>query len=131
MTKNTREFLLKWFRRMERYKILNILSDKAYLKMLFKLKFDETLDLKMPRTFNEKLQWLKLYDRKPIYTKMVDKFEVKEIECVGLEFDPHVAEAVLTDHDENKPEGVVLEVLQKGYMYKDSVVRHSMVKVAN
>ena len=62
-------------------------------------------------------------------TNVLDKFEVKEIECVGLEFDPHVAEAVLTDHDENKPENVVLEVLTKGYKYKDKVIRHAMVKV--
>ena len=62
-------------------------------------------------------------------TNLLDKFEVREIECVGLEFDPHVAEAVLTDHDETKPENVVLEVLTKGYKYKDKVIRHAMVKV--
>ena len=62
-------------------------------------------------------------------TSLLDKFEVKEIECLGLEFDPHVAEAVLTDHDETKPENVVLEVLTKGYKYKDKVIRHAMVKV--
>ena len=62
-------------------------------------------------------------------TNLLDKFEVKEIECLGLEFDPHVAEAVLTDHDETKPENVVLEVLTKGYKYKDKVIRHAMVKV--
>jgi molecular chaperone GrpE len=62
-------------------------------------------------------------------TNVLDKFEVKEIECVGLEFDPHVAEAVLTDHNEDKPENVVLEVLTKGYKYKDKVIRHAMVKV--
>ena len=62
-------------------------------------------------------------------TALLDKFEVKEIECLGLEFDPHVAEAVLTDHNEDKPENVVLEVLTKGYKYKDKVIRHAMVKV--
>lgn len=62
-------------------------------------------------------------------TALLDKYEVKEIECLGLEFDPNVAEAVLTEHDENKPENVVLEVLTKGYMYKDKVIRHAMVKV--
>ena len=62
-------------------------------------------------------------------TNLLDKFEGREIECVGLEFDPHVAEAVLTDHDETKPENVVLEVLTKGYKYKDKVIRHAMVKV--
>ena len=62
-------------------------------------------------------------------TALLDKFEVREIECLGLEFDPHVAEAVLTDHNEDKPENVVLEVLTKGYKYKDKVIRHAMVKV--
>ncbi len=62
-------------------------------------------------------------------TSLLDKFEVHEIECLGLEFDPNVAEAVLTEHDENKPENVVLEVLTKGYKYKDKVIRHAMVKV--
>ena len=57
-------------------------------------------------------------------------YDVHEIECLGLEFDPHVAEAVLTEHDENKPENVVLEVLTKGYKYKDKVIRHAMVKVS-
>ena len=60
---------------------------------------------------------------------MLNKFEVKEIEAEGLEFDPTYHHAVLTDHDENKPAGVVLEVLQKGYMYKDRVIRPAMVKV--
>ena len=62
-------------------------------------------------------------------TALLDKFEVHEVECLGLEFDHHVAEAVLTEHDENKPENVVLEVLTKGYKYKDKVIRHAMVKV--
>ena len=62
-------------------------------------------------------------------TAVLDKYEVHEIECLGLEFDPNVAEAVLTEHDENKPANVVLEVLTKGYKYKDKVIRHAMVKV--
>ena len=62
-------------------------------------------------------------------TALLDKFEVREVECLGLEFDPHVAEAVLTEHDESKPENVVLEVLTKGYKYKDKVIRHAKVKV--
>ena len=62
-------------------------------------------------------------------TGLLDKFEVKEVDCLGLEFDPHVAEAVLTEHDENKPENVVLEVLTKGYKYKDKLIRPAMVKV--
>ena len=69
---------------------------------------------------------------KLIYTNMVhilDKFEVKEIDALGVEFDPDYHHAVLTELDDNKPSGVVLEVLQKGYTYKDRVIRPAMVKV--
>lgn len=69
---------------------------------------------------------------KIIYTNTInilEKFQVKAIEADGVEFDPTYHHAVLTDHDESKPEGVVLEVLQKGYMYKDRVIRPAMVKV--
>ena len=51
------------------------------------------------------------------------------VEAVGVEFDPNVHQAVLMEYDENKPHGVILEVLQKGYMYKDKVLRPAMVKV--
>lgn len=54
------------------------LSDKQYLKALFMYRFGYSLDLKNPKTFCEKLQWLKLYDRKPEYARMVDKYEVKK-----------------------------------------------------
>ena len=60
---------------------------------------------------------------------ILNKFEVKEIDAEGVEFDPDYHHAVLTERDENKPAGVVLEVLQKGYMYKDKVIRPAMVKV--
>ena len=69
---------------------------------------------------------------KLIYTNTINiltKYEVKEINAEGVEFDPTYHHAVLTDHDENKPAGVVLEVLQKGYLYKDRVIRPAMVKV--
>ena len=69
---------------------------------------------------------------KIIYTNTInilDKFQVKAIDADGVEFDPTYHHAVLTDHNEEKPKGVVLEVLQKGYMYKDRVIRPAMVKV--
>lgn len=53
------------------------MDDETFLKMAYKRKFGKELDLKKPVTFNEKLQWLKLYDRKPEYTTMVDKYEAK------------------------------------------------------
>lgn len=54
------------------------LPDATYLKLLYRFKMRHRLDLKNPQTFTEKLQWLKLYNRKPEYTKMVDKYAVKE-----------------------------------------------------
>ena len=69
---------------------------------------------------------------KMIYTNLLsilDSMEVKVIDCQGLEFDPNKMEAVLTEKDENLPANVVLEVLQKGYTYKDKVIRVAMVKV--
>ena len=69
---------------------------------------------------------------KMIYANLINilnSMEVKEIDCQGLEFDPNMMEAVLTEKDENLPANVVLEVLQKGYTYKDKVIRVAMVKV--
>lgn len=54
------------------------LSDQEYLKKAFKLNMGKELNLENPQTFNEKLQWLKLYNRKPEYTVMVDKYAVKK-----------------------------------------------------
>lgn len=53
------------------------IPDPMYLRLAFKFYTGRTLDLKTPRTFNEKLQWLKLHDRKPEYTVMVDKVKVR------------------------------------------------------
>lgn len=54
------------------------LPDSIYLKILYRLRFGRRLDLRKPRSFSEKLQWLKLNDRRPEYSIMVDKFSVKE-----------------------------------------------------
>ncbi len=56
-----------------------LIPDRAYLKMMYQVNMGKKLNLKNPVTFNEKLNWLKLYDRKDIYTKMADKYEVREI----------------------------------------------------
>lgn len=64
-------------------------------------------------------------------TKMLEDAGVKEIEAEGAEFDPNFHNAVMHVEDESLGENVVAEVLQKGYTYRGSVVRHSMVKVAN
>ena len=69
---------------------------------------------------------------KLIYSSLLNilnNMEVKEIDCQGMEFDPTKMEAVLTEKDENLPQNVVIEVLQKGYTYKDKVIRVAMLKV--
>ena len=53
------------------------ISDKVYLKNAYKSMLGKKLTIKSPKTYNEKLQWLKLYDRNPLYTTLVDKYEVK------------------------------------------------------
>ena len=69
-----------------------------------------------------------------IYKQLMTTLEevgVKPIEAVGKEFDPNFHNAVMHIDDENFGDNIVAEEFQKGYMYRDSVVRHSMVKVAN
>ncbi len=55
-----------------------LLSDRLYLSILYRERFNRKLDLKNPKSFNEKLQWLKLYGHKPEYVTMADKYAVKE-----------------------------------------------------
>ena len=64
------------------------LPDKLYLSVLYRLKKNRWIDWRRPRTFNEKLQWLKLYNRKSEYTQMVDKYAVKEYvaKLIGKEY---------------------------------------------
>lgn len=80
---NPRILLLRF---LDRFGI--ILSDRAFLRCKFKLLMGYKLDLKSPQSYSEKLQWLKLYDRRPEYTKMVDKYAVKEYvaSLIGQEY---------------------------------------------
>ena len=55
-----------------------LLSDKLFLKWKYKRRFGKKLDFKNPRTFNEKMQWLKLYERTPLHTLCADKYAVRE-----------------------------------------------------
>lgn len=57
---------------------MRFLPDKMYLQIYYFAQFHKFIDFKNPKTFNEKLNWLKIYDRNPEYTKMVDKYEAKE-----------------------------------------------------
>lgn len=62
--------------------------------------------------------------------KMLNDYEVKEIEALDKEFNPNYHQAVFTAKGEGKDANMVIEVLQKGYIYKDKVIRPSMVKVS-
>ena len=73
------------------------------------------------------LEGFKLMDKQ--IRELLSKFEVKEIEALDKEFDPTYHQAVVMDKVKGKKSGTVLEVMQKGYMYKDRVLRHAMVKV--
>ena len=69
-----------------------------------------------------------------IYKQLMTTLEeigVKPIEAVGQEFDPDFHNAVMHVEDKEVGENIITEEFQKGYLYRDSVVRHSMVKVAN
>ena len=76
------------FRCLSRFGFLNWLNDRKYIEREYFLTTGEKLDLDSPQTFNEKLQWLKLYDRKDIYTMMVDKYEAKKYvaNIIGKEY---------------------------------------------
>jgi hypothetical protein len=58
--------------------MLRFISDKRYVKIYYRLKMHKKLNLKEPKTYSEKLNWLKLNDHNPLYTKLVDKYEVKD-----------------------------------------------------
>lgn len=121
-------------------KLLNIispiLSDKLYLRLLFPLRTGYKLNLDNPQTYNEKLQWLKLYYRKPELSKLVDKYEVKKyvadkiggeyiIPTYGvwdsfdeIDFDKLPNKFVLkTTHDQG---GVVICMDKKNFNYKNA-----------
>ena len=61
---------------------------------------------------------------------ILEKFEVKEIEAIDKEFDPSYHQAVMQEEKEGTKENIVIEVFQKGYTYKDKVIRPAMVKVS-
>ena len=69
-------------------KVLSIIPDSLYIRLLYYKKLKTFLNLKAPKLFTEKIQWLKLYDRNPYYTQLVDKSAVKKIvaEKIGSEY---------------------------------------------
>ena len=70
------------------YLIAPLLSDKLYIKIRYLLTFHKRIDLKNPKTYSEKIQWMKLYDRNPLYTQLVDKYEVRSFveKKIGAEY---------------------------------------------
>ena len=81
--KNPTLILLDFFNKVSKY-----MSDELFLRCRFRIVMGKKLDLKNPTTYNEKLQWLKLYDRNPEYTRLVDKIAVKGFveETIGPEY---------------------------------------------
>lgn len=85
MRKNILKKIVKYFSDREfnirinsKLGLYNNVDDKEYLEKLFRASMGYNLDLNNPKTFNEKLQWLKLYNRNLLYTKLVDKYKVRE-----------------------------------------------------
>lgn len=90
------------------------LPDKFYVELMFRLKMGYWLDLKHPNTFSEKLQWLKLYNKKPEYTMMVDKYAVKDYvrSIIGEKF------IIPTLGVWNKPEEIDWDKLPERFVLK-------------
>lgn len=90
------------------------LPDTIYIKLSFRFKMGYRLNLKTPKTFTEKLQWLKLYDRNPEYAKMVDKYDVKEYvsNLIGNEY------VVPTLGVWDKPENIEWDKLPNQFVLK-------------
>ncbi len=77
-----------WFFFLSSRGLLNWMDDEAYIRRVFKYSLGYEPDLEHPKTFNEKLQWLKLHDHDPLYTRIVDKYEAKQYvaEKIGSEY---------------------------------------------
>lgn len=89
LIKNDRQRIFSTFvRKFAKTSACRHVSDKLFLKIAYKAYIGKTLNLDNPQTFNEKLQWLKLYNRKPVYSTMVDKHDVKKYvaDKIGQEY---------------------------------------------
>ncbi len=76
------------FSNFSKSKIARVIPDKIYLKLMYRAYMHKKLDLKNPKDFNEKLQWLKINDRNPKYTQMVDKYAARKYisDIIGDEY---------------------------------------------
>ena len=96
------------------YHFGGILPDAIYLRLMFYFQTGKSLNLKHPKTYNEKLQWLKLYDRKPEYTTMVDKYAAKAYvaNIIGKEY------IIPTLGVWDKPEDIAWDELPRQFVLK-------------
>ena len=97
---------------IERFNFL--FGDEKYLRLIFKYRMGYPLNLNNPQTYSEKLNWLKLYDRNPLYTKLVDKYEVKKIvaEKAGEQY------IIKTLGVWDKPESIQWDILPRQFVLK-------------
>jgi len=88
MKKIVKKIIIHLIWRLQKINFFNSWSDEKYLKFIYKIRIGKKLNLNNPKTFNEKLQWLKIHDRNPEYTKMVDKYEAKKYvsEIIGKNY---------------------------------------------
>lgn len=79
---------IRYFNALANRQLLNWMPDELYLKIQYRLAMGKKLNLKNPTTYNEKTQWIKLHDRKPEYTMMVDKYAVRKYvaDTIGDEY---------------------------------------------
>lgn len=99
---------------MIKYTLMKLLPDIVYLKYYYKKRMGKKLNLRYPTTFNEKLQYLKLYDRDPRYIKMVDKIEAKKYvaEIIGESY------IIPTIGEWDNPEDISMESLPNEFVLK-------------
>ena len=94
--------------------------------------FERAIKMSLESNSEELKKYMEGYNL--TYTNLIsilNKFEIREINRLGEKFDPNLEQALLADHDESKDDDVVTEVLLKGYMLKDRVIRPASVKVNN
>lgn len=107
---------------------LSILSKNELLKQLLPVfdNIERASDIKNSDMLSEGLALIL-----KSFKQVLDKNGIKEIDILGKEFDPILCEALAHVDDDDKPENTVCEILQKGYVYGDKVIRHALVKVVN
>lgn len=112
--KSLRIVLYAAFDKLNKLGLLHWLCDRSFLRIVYWLRFGKRLKLKNPQSFNEKLQWLKLHDRRPEYVTMVDKIAMKDyiINAVGSKY------VIPTLGVWDKPEDIDWDSLPKQFVIK-------------